>query len=84
MKNVALRVIYYVPFRATILHPLTRTTVYGVGEKLVENLFLFFCLTSTVSPTLMLLGRVRRRASACVLPRFFAARHLVSLRYVCQ
>lgn len=37
-----------VPLRATSLDPLTRTTVYGIGEKLVENLFVFFCLTSTV------------------------------------
>ena len=44
----------------------------GIGEKLVENLFVFFCLTSTVSPTLMLLGRVLRRMSAYTLPRFFS------------
>ena len=42
LQNVTFRAIYRVPLCATILDPLTRTTVHGIGEKLVENLLVFF------------------------------------------
>ena len=47
------------------------TAVYGVLEKFVDYLFLFFCLTRTLSP-LVPLYFVARRSFAYRFPTYFA------------
>ena len=55
-------------FLETTFDPLILTIVYGIGLKLIENLFVFFCRTRTGSSTRILFGRACRRESAYRFP----------------
>ena len=73
LKNDTFCVMKCCWFLATTFDPFMATIVYGVGLKLVENLFFFFCLTRTRSPTRSLLIRVCRRESAYRFPLCFCS-----------
>ena len=71
LKNKLL-VIGWLSLCAITFDPFTAKAVYGVLEKFVDYLFLFFCLTRTLSPSLIPLYFVARRSFAYRFPTYFA------------
>lgn len=71
LKNNKFLVMELLWFCATTFDPFTTTTVYGVQEKCVDNLFHFVCLTRTLSPSLIPLNFVTRRSFVYPFPTSF-------------